>query len=72
MRHEIWETFVSLALLPVLLVLWLVLSFSALFVLVQYEPFGREYFGILLIIVLIVPSVVLFLYVKRRQRHAHA
>ena len=70
MRHGIWETFVSLAWLPVFLVLWLVLVFSVLSVLPQYMPSVKEYFGIILIIVLTVPLVVFFLYVKRRQRPA--
>jgi len=68
MRDVIWETFVSLVLPPVFLVLWLVLGLFILFSSVQHVPFVKEYFGILVIVVLIVPIVVFVLYLDRRQR----
>ena len=72
MRSEIWEAFVSLAFLPVVFVLFLVLGLSVLFVLLHYVPFLVEYFGILLIILLTVPCVVFVLYMKRKERRKDA
>jgi hypothetical protein len=65
----IWETFKSLAGFPVFFVLWLTLGLLVLLGLPAYDvPFVKEYFGILVIVVLVVPLVVLVLYMERKQK----
>lgn len=64
----IWETFRSLIVFPVFLVLWLTLGLLVLLSLPAYDvPLVEEYYGILVTVVLVVPIVVLVLYMNRSQ-----
>jgi hypothetical protein len=64
-----WETFKSLVSFPVLAILCLLLGWSALFALHALNvPLVREYFGILVFVVLVALPVVLVLYAESRQK----
>ena len=75
MRNVIRETFKTLALPCLFLALWFVLILFMIFglqaIVAEYMPFVKEYFGILAMVVLIVPLVIGFVYIKRRQRRAY-
>lgn len=69
----IWDIFKSLAVFPVFLVLWLILGLSLLMALLMYDgPLVREYFGILVMVVLVVPIVVLVLYREASDNRRNA
>jgi pilus assembly protein TadC len=63
----IWETFKSIVLIPLFMVLWFILGLLLLVGLQARDiPFVKAYFGILVIIVLSAPFVVLYFAHARR------
>lgn len=71
MRYIIKEVLVHLIWPPVFLVLWLVFGLLLLCCLNELDlPFMKEYFGVLVMFVLVVPPVVIFLYAERKHKQA--
>ena len=71
MRYTFKEVLVYLVSPPVFLVLWLVLGLLLLCYLNELNlPFMKEYFGVLVMVVLTVPPVVILLYVERKHKQA--